>query len=645
MKNLEKEKITDKKAIKEAQKIIENSSKNADSIKNANLNKDANPSQNTNPNKDANTNKNANLNKNTNPNKDANLNKNANPNKDTNSKKKKKDTSLPVPNKKGKKIILLIIIFIILIILVLLSTIFGIITNNSNKIISGVSVNGINISNLTKDEAYDKLNLYFSSSIQKEITLTRGDYSTKINPSSLQTTIDLNSAIDQAYNIGRSEGNIFANNFKVISTHFNNENIIPTLNYNKELLNETINTINTEIPDGVVDSSYKIENNNLIISNSCNGYRIQNNLLENNIKTAILNNNINALEIPVEQFEAESINIEAIYNQIHKDAVDASYSTNPYQIQKEQEGLDFAITLDEAKKLIEQEQETYTIPLKTLKPKVTVKSLPQEAFPDLLATYSTTYASSNVSRSTNISLATKSINNFILMPDETFSYNGTVGQRTAARGYKEAGVYVNGEVTTGLGGGICQVSSTLYNSVLLSNLEVVARSNHTFEPSYVPAGQDATVSWGAPDFKFKNNRNYPVKIVATASSGKITVNIYGLKTSDDYQVKIQSSKIGSIPYTTNYKDDPSLPVGTEKVTQNGSNGCKSQTYKILYKNGVEVSRTLISTDTYKPHNKVVLRGTKVVQTPAVTPKPPVQTPTETPQNTTPSITITNQPAA
>lgn len=111
------------------------------------------------------------------------------------------------------------------------------------------------------------------------------------------------------------------------------------------------------------------------------------------------------------------------------------------------------------------------------------------------------------------------------MPGQSFSYNQTVGKRTIAAGFKVAGVYANGEVTEGVGGGICQVSSTLYNSVLLSNLEVVERHNHSFNPGYVPAGQDATVSWGGPDFKFKNNRSYPVRIVASVSGGTITVQI------------------------------------------------------------------------------------------------------------------------
>lgn len=376
-------------------------------------------------------------------------------------------------------------------------------------------------------------------------------------------------------------------------------------------MNDEITKINNELPDKVVNSSYKIENNNLIVSNSSNGNRISTDSFTTNLKNCIVNN-ITSMDIPVEQFEADTVDIESIYNEIHKDPVNAYYSTNPYEIHKEEEGLDFGISLDEAKKLVSQNQDYFTIPLKVLKPQITVKSLGQEAFPDLLATYSTTYSTGNSNRCTNISLAARSVNGYVLMPGETFSYNSTVGQRTATRGYKEAGVYLNGEVTTGLGGGICQVSSTLYNAILLANLEIVERSNHTFKPTYVPAGQDATVSWGAPDFKFKNNRNYPIRITATAGNGSVSFNVYGLKTSDDYEVKIVSSEIGSIPFSTQYQETSSLPAGTQKITQAGSNGCKTQTYKILYKNGAEVSRKLINSDTYKPHNQVVSVGTGAV---------------------------------
>lgn len=510
-----------------------------------------------------------------------------------------------------KKVILLLLLTILILAFLISSFIFALITSKSDKIISGVSINGVDVSNLTKTEALQKLNLQLSRNTANEIKLNHNDYTTTLKLSDIEASFDFASSLDEAYNIGRCENNIFANNKKVISTFLKKNNILPNTSYNSDKLNDEITKINNELPDKVVNSSYKIENNNLIVSNSSNGNRISTDSFTTNLKNCIVNN-ITSMDIPVEQFEADTVDIESIYNEIHKDPVNAYYSTNPYEIHKEEEGLDFGISLDEAKKLVSQNQDYFTIPLKVLKPQITVKSLGQEAFPDLLATYSTTYSTGNSNRCTNISLAARSVNGYVLMPGETFSYNSTVGQRTATRGYKEAGVYLNGEVTTGLGGGICQVSSTLYNAILLANLEIVERSNHTFKPTYVPAGQDATVSWGAPDFKFKNNRNYPIRITATAGNGSVSFNVYGLKTSDDYEVKIVSSEIGSIPFSTQYQETSSLPAGIQKITQAGSNGCKTQTYKILYKNGAEVSRTLINSDTYKPHNQVVSVGTGAV---------------------------------
>lgn len=534
--------------------------------------------------------------------------------------------------KNNNKIILILLFIILFVFLLFFSTIFALATSNSNKIISGISVNGIDLSGLTKADAEKKLNDELSSDLINNIIVTHEDYSKAIETQSLGATYSIEDSINQAYNVGRSENNIFLNNFKIIKTYIGKININPSVTYNSDLLIEKINEINNELPDRVVASSYEIKDNELIIANSTNGYRIQNEKFKEQIQSALINKN-ETFEIPVEEYEADKVNIDAIYEQIHKEPKDATFKNNPYEIIKEEDGLDFAISLEEARKIVLQEQESYTIPLKKLTPKVTVKTLPTEAFPDTLATYYTTYASSNYNRSTNISLASKSINGYVLMPGESFSYNTTVGQRTPARGYKEAGVYVNGAVSTDYGGGICQVSSTLYNSVLLANLEVVQRTNHTFEPSYVPAGQDATVSWKSPDFIFKNNRNYPIKIVASAGGGRIQVDIIGLKTSDDYVVKVRSSKTGTIPFTTEYKDDNSLPAGTTKVTQYGSNGCKSQTYKILYKDGKEVSRTLLSSDTYKPHNQVIVRGTKVVSNP--TPQPAPQQPTQPAEPQTP----------
>ena len=250
--------------------------------------------------------------------------------------------------------------------------------------------------------------------------------------------------------------------------------------------------------------------------------------------------------------------------------------------------------------MLKEEKEEYEIPLNITKAEITVLDLGEDAFPNLLGTCTTNYDASNINRNNNLVLASQKLNGTIV-----FSYNQTVGQRTIAAGFKEAKAYAGGSVVLDVGGGICQLSSTLYNSVLLSNLEIVERRNHSFKTSYLPAGLDATVSWGSVDFKFKNTRKYPIKIIAKAQDGVVKVDIYGIKQDDDYDVKIESSETSIIPMKTIYEHDITLSKGEEYVSQNGDDGCTSETYKILYKNGLIVSKTLLSKDTYNDLPKII----------------------------------------
>ena len=198
----------------------------------------------------------------------------------------------------------------------------------------------------------------------------------------------------------------------------------------------------------------------------------------------------------------------------------------------------------------------------------------------------------------------------ILLPGETFSYNEVVGQRTAARGFQEAGAYLNGKTVQELGGGICQVSSTLYCATVLSNLEIVHRENHMFESTYVPLGLDATVSWGGPDYVFKNNTKYPIKVVAGYANGVCTCEIWGTKT-DNITVKFVNEVLSRNPYSTVTVKDDTKPVGYSAVTEEGENGSKVQTYRELYDgSGKLISRTKESFSVYTRRNQVVTVGTK-----------------------------------
>lgn len=534
-------------------------------------------------------------------------------------------------NNYNKKLIIALIIATF-ILLLFFSTIFAIANLNNNKIISGVSIKGIDVSGLTKEEAFEKISNITSKKLTTPFNLVHNDLVTTIIPEQLGANFDIETSIDTAYKIGR-EDNIFKNNFKILSSYIFKLNVSPSFSYNEETINTLITEIGANLPDRLIEPSYYIDGSNLVITKGIDGIVIEPEALKLKVITNIndfTNTNEN-IEIPVTAGTAKTIDLDSIYTKIHTEAKDATYTKDPFTVVPHVNGVDFGISMEEAKALLLEDKESYIIPLKITTPKVTINNIGSEAFPDLLATYSTNFSVRNVSRTTNIKLASAKINGTVLMPGDTFSYNTTVGKRTAAAGFKSAAVYAGGEVTTGIGGGICQVSSTLYNSVLLSNLEIVERYNHGFNPGYVPAGRDATVSWGGPDFKFKNSRKYPIKIVSSVSGGTITTKIFGTKEENEYEVEVQSYITGYIQYKTINKNDATLNVGQTKVIESGSNGCKAVCYRILKQNGNVISKKLLSSDTYNPHNRIVAVGTKTVAPVEKPVQKPTQTPTEKPE--------------
>ena len=513
--------------------------------------------------------------------------------------------------KKLKSFLLLLIpLFIFAILVGILSTVFALINRDNETIFSGISVQGIDVSNLTIDEAKKKVSSIIGNHISEEISLQHNDFQTVILPEQFGVSFDVDSAVEQAYCIGKSD-NLIKNNYTILSLLLKNYNISPSINYDEDLLNSLIDSINAQLPDRVVNPGYSIDGTNLVITSGKDGILISSSDLKDEILSFLndISSKNETINIPVNNVCAEPINLDAIYKDIFKLPVDASYTINPYVVYPSSNGLDFAISMEDANAIISNQQDEYTIPLKITYPNVTTNQIGNEAFPDLLSQFSTSFTSSGYNRSNNIILSSAKLNGLVLMPGEEFSYNQAVGQRTKAAGFRKAGAYSNGKVVQEVGGGICQVSSTLYNAVLYANLEIVERTNHYFNPGYVKAGLDATVSWGGPDFRFKNNRNYPIRIVTDTSGKKLKVYIYGLKTDDDCTVVLDPRYISSVSYKTTYQKDPSLATGETRVISSGSNGCKTATYKYVYdKNGTLISSECISRDTYSPHNKVVAVG-------------------------------------
>ena len=512
-------------------------------------------------------------------------------------------------NKHTKTNILLIVIGVLVVLTALLSTIFAIINIGNNKIMKGVSIGNIDVSNLTKEEAKNMLIEIYSTKLENEIYLTYEDFETVITYQALEVNYQIENAIERAYSIGRDE-NVFKDNFDILNAWISGENVDVNVSIDDDMISQISQNINNSITGTVIQPSYYIEGEKLIITSGKEGLKVDEQQLLEDIYNMLKQDTDTQgkLTIPIIIAQPDEINIDKIHEEVYTEVQDAYYTTNPYTIYPEKDGIDFDV--ESAKTAILEPKEEYEIALIITKPTKTVKDFGTEAFPDKLSTFSTKYLASNVNRTTNLRLAAEKINGTILMPNEEFSYNQTVGERTIQAGYKDAAIYSNGEVVNGLGGGICQISSTLYDAVVMANLNVTTRRNHQFVTSYVEAGKDATVVWGSQDFKFVNTRSYPIRIEATVSGGVATISIWGVKEEVEYDISIETKRIATIEYTTQYIQDPSLPAGTEIVKQAGSNGRKVEAYKVVRLNGQVVSTTLLSRDTYNAMKRIVHVGTE-----------------------------------
>ena len=535
--------------------------------------------------------------------------------------------------KKKKWIAPTVILFILIIAILFTSTIFALLNLNNEKIIAGVSIAGVEVSGLTKEEATTKINEIYQPKREKEITIEYEDYETTINPTVIEVNYNVEEAVEEAFLIGRGE-NIFLNNYRILSTLMRKKEIPVTMTLNEEVARQSIEDIGVNLPGLLLESSYAVEENELIITKGKAGVVIDTEELLGKLKENLndMDSNEEYIEIPVEQKEPAPIDIDKIHDEVYTEAKDAYYTKNPFTIYPEVEGIDF--DLEAARKLLEEEKEEYVIKLTITKPKITIDKIGSEAFPDQLGTFTTRYDVSDRDRSTNLVIACQKINGKVVLAGETFSYNKALGPRTAAAGYRNGKIYSGGEVVDGIGGGICQISSTLYNTVLMSNLEIVERRNHQFVTSYVPAGRDATVVYGMTDFKFKNTRKYPIRIVATAKNGIATVTMYGIKEENEYTFTFSTKTVASIPFTTKYEEDNSLPAGTEKVKQKGANGLKTETYMTKLLNGKPVSTTLLSRDTYDAMTRTVIKGTNTTLTNE--PTPPAEVTNPEPEPTPPT---------
>lgn len=475
-------------------------------------------------------------------------------------------------------------------------------------IYKNVYAGDVNLGGLSQSEASDLFELT-EKDLPETVSFTCSGENFNIYTEDFDVKYDFNTTVKNAYEYGRDE-NFFKRFLNVLTLKFSKKTLPIEITFDTDKLNNIINEKLGDKITPVVDYSVElVDDQKLVILNGTDGYGADMEKLYEDIKAALSTIKTDE-EILIElgTLKAKQLDKNEFFDTYIREPKDA-YFIDEENLEYVEHVVGIEIDKAYAEKIIDENKSStkpYEIPVKTTYPEITLNKLLGKAFEDTLGSYATNYNPGEVGRTKNVSLAASKVNGVILAPGENFSFNKVVGARTYENGFRDAKVYQGNEIVDGLGGGICQVSSTLYNAVLYANLEIVTRRNHSLSVAYVPLGRDATVSYGSIDFVFKNNKKYPVKLTAYAYGGRLSIAVMGIK-EDDTKVELYTETIATRAFEEIEEVDPELKPGETKIKQNGSNGYTVNTYKVV-KSGGTSNREFVSRSVYLPTNKITLIG-------------------------------------
>lgn len=508
-----------------------------------------------------------------------------------------------------------VIVSVILIVSVCLSA-----TLPKNKVCDNVFVNSISVGGMNEAEVEEAVRDLIMP--EDEFGVTSKGHRLSFIASDVELSVNSEQTARNVIAIGKSN-NIFKNAYYHLKIIFGEVNVPFVAEYNQELLDTLLFEFGATFNGMSTGPQFEYTDDSLTIIPGTPGQNQDTSVARNAFLMAISEGEKNDIEVTLDYAEPQKLIAEEIYNEICKPVADAYYDkTEDGEIVVKEEVVGVEATKENLSSAVEKVNsgERATIPATIVKPAVTKEHLEQNLFSTTLGRYTTDFSSSSSNRATNVSRAAASINNVILMPGDEFSYNTTVGNPSAENGYLMASVYSNGKTAQGVGGGVCQVSSTLYSAVLYADLEVVERQNHSLTVDYVPKGQDATVAYGYIDFRFKNSTEYPVKISSVVSGRKLTVSLIGGAYVPQRKVEITNKTISTTEPVEKETLDATLPAGTRNVGEKGKRGYVIDTFKTVYEDGVEVSSQRITRSTYKMVPTEVIVGPTAdtgVQEPAV----------------------------
>ena len=397
--------------------------------------------------------------------------------------------------------------------------------------------------------------------------------------------------------------------WELLRSYLRPTDVTPQLDVDGAKLTDTCETLADTLDCTLVDGSYRLENGQgLYITKPRDGEKLDGGALRTLLEQRLAARDLSPAECVYRERQAAALDVQALHDELEGKTVSAVCDKATGRPTQSHVGVTFDVAAVQSQLDAAAPGAEFLADAEVQFPAVTTEELETAMFRDVLGT-STTKCAGPWGRHQNIRLAAKAINGNIYNPGEEFWYNAAVGQRTEARGFQPAAAYSGGRTVTSIGGGICQVSSTLYYATLLSDLKIVLRYAHMFDPGYMPVtGCDATVSWGGPDFAFRNDTDYPIKIVTSYNddTNELTVTIMGTRVNDDYVV-MTNQFLSYSEFKVVYKEDESVSPGDQVVDQYGHNGYEVRTYRNVYDGGGKLLRSTVeATSDYDRGDKIIL---------------------------------------
>ena len=397
--------------------------------------------------------------------------------------------------------------------------------------------------------------------------------------------------------------------WELLRSYLRPTDVTPQLDVDGAKLTDTCETLADTLDCTLVDGSYRLEDGQgLYITKPRDGEKLDGGALRTLLEQRLAARDLSPAECVYRERQAAALDVQALHDELEGKTVSAVCDKATGRPTQSHVGVTFDVAAVRSQLDAAAPGAEFLADAEVQFPAVTTEELETAMFRDVLGT-STTKCAGPWGRHQNIRLAAKAINGNIYNPGEEFWYNAAVGQRTEARGFQPAAAYSGGRTVTSIGGGICQVSSTLYYATLLSDLKIVLRYAHMFDPGYMPVtGCDATVSWGGPDFAFRNDTDYPIKIVTSYNddTNELTVTIMGTRVNDNYVVMTNQS-LSYSEFKVVYKEDESVSPGDQVVDQYGHNGYEVRTYRNVYDGGGKLLRSTVeATSDYDRGDKIIL---------------------------------------